>query len=455
MPEMLTQSVSLFAPAASAVFGASVAAAAGMLLSPLEESVFDSSERMLRPLVSVQGRAVNFAFMDKKRSHAVISGSLFAGDVSGRRVIICRRDPDAGAGPVAMTRVRCKKGARQPPSAARGGLESEFPSFRQTCSHCGRLAAILGAYTPAAGIAMNYRKALLGTVALLVIVHWHGARATARGPCDDSLAQGIPARDAAAPGGRAFAAGLRGLTDDEREAAIRKELLSGNIPGFLRRLVPIRLTSRPVDGPLVNVVICAAPDYLAIGSDEDFLLMPMRLATALSTAVDFGFILPTPRMVDAIYEQAVGHFAPQPLPAGSEMRSTSYSLHHNELVAGQRAALGVSLGDLIAGDKKDLVLTNRLRDHLDRVAIYGWHTANGKPIQPLSTVHGWRYADYSHGTRLVSTKMFVDGRVTSMFAAMADGRLAPILSNEGMIADVIGLIKSLDARAQAVTASIR
>lgn len=39
-------------------------------------------------LQSSLGRPVNFAFMDKKRSQGVVSGTLFAGDVDGRRVII-------------------------------------------------------------------------------------------------------------------------------------------------------------------------------------------------------------------------------------------------------------------------------------------------------------------------------------------------------------------------------
>jgi hypothetical protein len=227
---------------------------------------------------------------------------------------------------------------------------------------------------------------------------------------------------------------------------IRREIRAGNIPGFLRHLVPIRLQPKVHDGRPVDVVICAAPDYLAVGSDDDFLLMPMRLSTALSTAADFGLTLPTPHMVDAIYDQAAVHVVPQPLPAGTEMRSTEYSLHHNELVAEQRATLGASLGQLIAGDKKDLVLTNRLWSHIDRVAIYGWHKSEGRPIQGLSTVHGWRYADYSHGARWVSTKIFVDGLPRSLFSALQDGRLARVLSDEGIMADIGGLIETLNNR---------
>jgi hypothetical protein len=182
--------------------------------------------------------------------------------------------------------------------------------------------------------------------------------------------------------------------------------------------------------------------------------MPMRLATALSAAADYGFTLPTPRLVNAIYAQAAAHFAPQPLPAGDEMRSTEYSLLHNDLVAAQRSAIGSPLGSLIAGDKKDLVLTNRLRSHLDRVAIYGWQTPDGRPIQPLSTVHGWRYADYSHGARLISTHAFIDGEPRSIFEILEDNRLAAAVSDEGVVADVMGLISTLTSRTQATIAEV-
>ena len=283
---------------------------------------------------------------------------------------------------------------------------------------------------------------------------WNNARAASQGPCDDSLSQGIPARAPNASGGLAFAQEIRSLSDDERESRIQHELTTGNIPSFLRRLVPVRLQSSSTKAEQVDVTICAAPDYLAVGSDDDFLLMPMRLSTALAMASHAGFTLPTPRIVDAIYTQAAVHFVPLPLPASGEMRSTDYSLRHNELIGAQRAALDISLGTLIAGDKKDLVLTNRLRSHLDRVAIYGWHLTEGRPIQSLSTVHGWRYADYSHGARLISTHVFVDGRPKSIFDVMQDGRLASALSDEGVIADVAGLIESLDARAQAGLSAI-
>ncbi len=280
----------------------------------------------------------------------------------------------------------------------------------------------------------------------------HGAERPA--PCDQTLTREIPARAAGAPGGRVFAEQLRGLSDDEREDRIVRELLAGNMPAFLRRLVPVHLNAPQAAGRPVDITVCAAPDYLAIGSDDDFMLVPMRLGSALSLAAHYGFTLPTTRLVDAIYAQAAVHLMPQPLPASDAMRSTDYYWRHNEMIATQRSMLGVSNDALSAGDKKDLVLTNRLWSHLDRVAIYGWHRGDGDPIQPLSMVHGWHYADYSHGARLISTQVFVDGVPRSIFEVLQDPRLAGALSGEGIIANMTGLIATLSARAGPAIAAV-
>ncbi len=51
-------SVSLFAPAASAEFGSQIAAALGIAMSPLEEREYDGGEHEIRPLGSVRHRSV-------------------------------------------------------------------------------------------------------------------------------------------------------------------------------------------------------------------------------------------------------------------------------------------------------------------------------------------------------------------------------------------------------------
>jgi hypothetical protein len=238
---------------------------------------------------------------------------------------------------------------------------------------------------------------------------------------------------------------VAGLSDDDREDAIRRQVLSGNIPGFLRRLQPVRLHGA-IGGRLLDMTVCVSPDYLAVGTDRNYFFAPMRLQTALIIANRFGFALPTRKLVDAIHAQAATRLQPQPLPASDAMRSTPYYWHHNELVLEQRAAYPEPLGLLTAGDKKDLVLTNRLWSNPDRVAIYGWHRPDGNPIQPLSTVHGARYADYSHGVRLVSGTVFVDGRPTPLMAVLRDPRLSILVSDEGGIRDPERLVDMLSTR---------
>jgi hypothetical protein len=274
----------------------------------------------------------------------------------------------------------------------------------------------------------------LGTLAILAALGLANAGFAAVPPVAcDQFPQRIPQRPAHASTATSLVQQLEALSEDEREAAIAGELLAGNIPPFLRRLVPIRVTGRTPAGQTVRVTFCALPDYLAIGSDQDFLLVPMRLQTALVVAGYYGFLLPTTKMVDAIYEQASLRLAPQPLPAGAQMRSTGYYWRHNQLIAEQRSRLGVSPGVLTAGDKKDLVLTNRLWRSPQPLAIYGWHRAISTPIQPLSTVHGARYVDYSHGVRLVAPVAYVDGEPKALADVLQDTQLAPVLSEEGVL----------------------
>jgi hypothetical protein len=162
----------------------------------------------------------------------------------------------------------------------------------------------------------------------------------------------------------------------------------------------------------------------------------MALSAAIDIAGRFGFILPTKKMVDAIFEQSAFHLTPQPMPAGPEMRSTAYYLAHNRRIKEQRLALSCPLDALVSGQKKDLVLTNRLAHRPGKVAIYGWHRPSGIPIQPLSTVHRAGYADYSHGVRLVSETILLDGKPCSIYDVLQDPRFARILTDEGAIQEV-------------------
>jgi hypothetical protein len=245
--------------------------------------------------------------------------------------------------------------------------------------------------------------------------------------------QTIPARSSEDLTGSQFARYVSNMSSPEREEAILEEVSRGNVPGFLRKLVPVELHSQLANGQRLTATIFVTPDYLAIGSDSDFLRIPMNLHTAVTIAERFGFILPTRKMVDAIYLQSSYHLTPQPLPAGPQMRSTEYYSTHNQIIENQVHAMGAPLGALISGDKKDVVLSNRLATYVGRIAIYGWHRGPGQPIQPLSTVHGANYADYSHGIRLISEWALVNGKIESIRELLQDPTTAKVFSDEGPI----------------------
>jgi hypothetical protein len=249
----------------------------------------------------------------------------------------------------------------------------------------------------------------------------------------EQLTKDIPARAAQDLTGSQFAQYVSSMNPQEREAAILGEISKGNLPEFLRKLVPVRLQCELADGRSLTATIFVTPDYLAIGSDSDFLRIPMNLHTAMTIAERFGFVLPTRKMVDAIYIQSRYHLTPQPLPAGPQMRSTEYYSTHNHMIEDQVHGVGAPLGALVSGDKKDVVMSNRLAMNLGRIAIYGWHRGPGQPIQPLSTVHGANYADYSHGIRLISEWALVNGRLQSIRELLGNPSTAKVLSDEGPI----------------------
>jgi hypothetical protein len=214
------------------------------------------------------------------------------------------------------------------------------------------------------------------------------------------------------------------LPREEREAAIYGEIAAGNVPEFLRTFKEVPITAGDVRG-----TIDVAPDYLAIGSDDDFVRIPMTPQTAQRLADLFGCILPTRKMVDAIDAVAEVRLAPQPLTEDRE--SVAAFMLSNEKIEAQRT--GQPLGLLATGGKKDVVISNKIRERPNRLAIYGWRQLNGQPIQPLTNVHVDWYVDYSHGVRLVRDEMVIDGQSRKIVDLLRDKNGAAIVSDEGPI----------------------
>lgn len=267
----------------------------------------------------------------------------------------------------------------------------------------------------------------------------HRANASAA-QCPALLVDGVPKRHGKAPSGSEVMQALQGVYGTRRDDVVTEQILSGNFPPFLRDLVPVDIAGVVASGEQVLVTICVMPEYLAVGDNRDFVRVPMGLGAAARIASELGFLLPTPKMVDAIYNHAQVRLKPRLMKPTAQMVSTDYLLKHDQMIDTQRAKTPSGLSALTSGQKKDIVLTNRLRSKPGRVAIYGWHQQNGRPIQPLSTVHGADYADYSHGVRLVSQTAFVSGKPANLADIMADHELAGIVTREGPISDVRSLL---------------
>jgi len=259
------------------------------------------------------------------------------------------------------------------------------------------------------------------------------------GPLANSQSFDLPPRPPGSLTGDELVAVLTPLSRTAREDRLFSEIMSGNVPDFLRALVPVT-SSASVAGTTKTVTFFITPEYMAVGGNENYFLAPMTPILAQQLADSLVCILPTRKMVNAIYEAASVKLAPAPIPPSAEMITVPVFARHDSMVWAQRSPLLAShpLGTLVGGTKKDVVISNKIRNELKSgvpkpVVIYGWHQIDGSPIQPLYNGHGETYADYSHGIRLVLDSAGIDGVPVSISALLQDPVLSSILSDEGSI----------------------
>lgn len=244
----------------------------------------------------------------------------------------------------------------------------------------------------------------------------------------------LPERAPDAPGGLQVAEEVEGLDLEAREERIYTEIASGNMPSWQRVLHPVE-TSAFLDGTEATIEFWVTPDYLAVGSDEDYVLTPLSPQTGQRVADLLDASLPTPRMVDAVWRAADVRLAPQRIEPDEFMRTVGYYLRHDRLIRGERRLRGAAAGAFVAGHKKDVVLSTSLADDPGKVAIYGWHRPDGSPIQSLSTVLADNWVGFNHGVRLVSRSVTVDGIAMDLTEVLQDAELAALVSTEGPIAN--------------------
>jgi uncharacterized protein (TIGR02597 family) len=275
-----------------------------------------------------------------------------------------------------------------------------------------------------------FRLLLLAILAVLVTLASSSEAATLN----------VPARATNALSGQQFVNVILPMAtppDTQRENWIYAQIASGNVPNFMRTLIPIT-TNATVNSVNHTVTYYVTPDYMAIGSDSDYFLEPMTplLAQRLDTLL--GTIRPTRKMVDQIANRALVHLQPNPIPPDPNMITVPYFNQHNTMVWTQRVVtLGsFPLGSLVDGDKKDVIISPKIYTNFAQssitkpVVIYGWHYPDGTFIQPEYNGHEETYADYSHGIRMVQNAIILDGTNTTISAVLTNPAIAAVLSDE-------------------------
>ena len=181
-------------------------------------------------------------------------------------------------------------------------------------------------------------------------------------------------------------------------------MLRGNIPDFLRTFQTITVKAKDAAGKERTATIEVMPDYLAVGSDADFVRVPMTPMTAARIADAFGCALPTRKVVDEVYRGGSGEARTEAADRGPR-GGRDASSGTTRIIEEQRA--GKKLGELVAGIKKDVVVTNRLareaeprRDlRLAQARRQADPAAHDRPRRPVRGLQPRRAADEAHGRR--------------------------------------------------------
>jgi hypothetical protein len=254
-----------------------------------------------------------------------------------------------------------------------------------------------------------------------------------------------------------------------REEAIYEQITKGNIPDFMREPQYVHVTFKGDDGQVHVASYRVMPDYLAIGTNDDYVLVPMSGRTAQRICDTMGFTLPTAQMVDQIYgtAQKTGtaitgeprHYYKAQLPStsgadmqhlqdfrtangldtmtdtqkkGLQMSTWAYAEHDLAIKDGRPGQ-----SSLVAGHKKDIIAAEHGPGREGKLAIYGLYDSKGVPMNaveaqdgsrmkgiPFYSNHSQDYSDYSHGARMVDQYMMLDGKMMKVADVMADPEMA-------------------------------
>ena len=241
----------------------------------------------------------------------------------------------------------------------------------------------------------------------------------------------IPSRNTGAEAGSTFMNRISTMSLEDREEEIYCELASGNIPDFLRNTITLHGEFSDAIGKVHQVQYEVMPDYLSVGCDSDFCRIPMNPHTAQRLATLYGASLITSKLSDHIFNMATVKLDPfYYTPVGRANESVTKFIEHNTQIEKQKTEVGGINGQLIAGIKKDIILSARIARQPGKVVIYGWHQPDGIPIQQVYSGHIDWYVDYSHGIRFINNQVLLDGKTVLFTDILNDPTLYRIFSDE-------------------------
>jgi len=159
-----------------------------------------------------------------------------------------------------------------------------------------------------------------------------------------------------------------------------------NVMGIIKSIDWVKLS---IDGK----------DYLV---GRDYYSQPLSTGKAVRIAKANNWIIPTPRMVDAIWEAA--DLKVEPITAGNlgETNKGANQAQYDKHAAAVAEQLAGKEYQLVAGNSKDIVyIPTAFGKPVNKLGIYGWHRLDGTVIQKEMWGHGEGYEDYSQKLRPV------------------------------------------------------
>lgn len=223
---------------------------------------------------------------------------------------------------------------------------------------------------------------------------------------------------------------IQNKTGSAREALILDAINKDHLPEFLKSFAEIKVH---LGSDTLQYYV--SKDYFSLGEDDDYLIMPVFVATIKPLLQRMDCSLPTVIMVKEIYRQADAKISakPQRGNAGEGIISTRLYVEIDKAIKKERVKIGAGLDKLIAGHKKDVVLSNAILKQAkpNRIAIYGWNNPDGSVIQGLNPKdHDIHYVDYSHGFRLIKNKCLLNGVETTLKAIWDHPTLCKLIHDE-------------------------